>query len=721
VSKYYGDFLVSKTVRCRFNTVNTSGVPTSLSSGAVAVSKDGADVTPSGGVTLSTDVGSVTGRNHVTIDMSVDTTTFTAGSEYSVRLSGSSAVSGTSVVGSIVGEWSVENRSVTVDSNGRIQVQSGTSAGQLSVASGVIAANIQQIAGQTASAAGTVTFPGSIMPSGNVTVGAYATGEDPATLLFVTPANRLATDSSGRVLLQPTQAGVTIPNVTTTGSVTSTVTATVSGNVTVGGYATGEDPASLLFVTPANKLATDSSGRVLLQPTQSGVTIPTVTNISSTVASNVLQWGSNAVPATNINGVPIVDIGYVLGNAAAVSNGTAQAATSTSITLASSEPSTTNFYVGRQITIVAGTASGQARFVTAYNGSTKVATVHRAWDVIPDVTSQYTIDSLIETDAYQFAGQNVVLDGNNLPSVNAKDWNGAAISTTVPNTASVTVTAISAGIAAADVWGAARTSYASAGTFGQAVSGVASSVTVGGYASGQDPGTYILTTAANKLATDSTGRVLLQPTQSGVTIPNVTTVGSVTSTVSATVPGNVTVGGYASGQDPATLLFATPANKLATDSSGRVLLQPTQSGVTIPNVTNVTSVGSVTGTVAATISGNVTVGGYATGQDPGTYILATAANKLATDSTGRVLLQPTQSGVTIPTVTTVTTANLNLSQAVPTSNTVQTVGDALNAARAQGFGKWQLVGTTLTLYAPDGTTAVRTFSLDSVSAPTIRT
>ena len=64
---------------------------------------------------------------------------------------------------------------------------------------------------------------------------------------------------------------------------------------------------------------------------------------------------------------------------------------------------------------------------------------------------------------------------------------------------------------------------------------------------------------------------------------------------------------------------------------------------------------------------------------------------------------------------------LDLTQVVPTSNTNQTVGDALNAARAQGFGKWTLSGTTLTLYAPDGTTAVRTFTLDSSSAPTSRT
>ena len=63
---------------------------------------------------------------------------------------------------------------------------------------------------------------------------------------------------------------------------------------------------------------------------------------------------------------------------------------------------------------------------------------------------------------------------------------------------------------------------------------------------------------------------------------------------------------------------------------------------------------------------------------------------------------------------------LDLSQAIPTSNTAQTVGDALNASRAQGFGKWTLVGTTLTLFAPNGTTPVRTFALDSASDPTQR-
>lgn len=64
--------------------------------------------------------------------------------------------------------------------------------------------------------------------------------------------------------------------------------------------------------------------------------------------------------------------------------------------------------------------------------------------------------------------------------------------------------------------------------------------------------------------------------------------------------------------------------------------------------------------------------------------------------------------------------NINMSQAVPTSNTAQTLGDALNAARVQAFGKWTLSGVTLILYNSDNTVA-RTFTLDNALAPTLRT
>jgi hypothetical protein len=63
---------------------------------------------------------------------------------------------------------------------------------------------------------------------------------------------------------------------------------------------------------------------------------------------------------------------------------------------------------------------------------------------------------------------------------------------------------------------------------------------------------------------------------------------------------------------------------------------------------------------------------------------------------------------------------LDLTQAVPTSNTANTIGDALNAARAEGFGKWVRTGTTLDIYAPDGVTVVQSFTLDDPDTPTQR-
>jgi hypothetical protein len=72
-----------------------------------------------------------------------------------------------------------------------------------------------------------------------------------------------------------------------------------------------------------------------------------------------------------------------------------------------------------------------------------------------------------------------------------------------------------------------------------------------------------------------------------------------------------------------------------------------------------------------------------------------------------------------------TGANLNLAQAVPAVNTGQTVGDALNAARAIGFGKSvideNVIPATQTLFAADGVTVVRTFTLDDAEDPKART
>lgn len=73
--------------------------------------------------------------------------------------------------------------------------------------------------------------------------------------------------------------------------------------------------------------------------------------------------------------------------------GTAQAGASTTITLKSASSSTDDYFNGMYITITGGTGSGQIRIIEDYVGSTKVATVDRAWTTTPDNTSTYSITS----------------------------------------------------------------------------------------------------------------------------------------------------------------------------------------------------------------------------------------------------------------------------------------------------------------------------------------
>lgn len=91
------------------------------------------------------------------------------------------------------------------------------------------------------------------------------------------------------------------------------------------------------------------------------------------------------------------DAGYVLNetlgslgsmkNAVVMLEGTLQAANSTTATLPSSATGDNDAYVGHNLFIHSSTGAKQIRKITAYNGSTKVATVSPAWSVTPANTS----------------------------------------------------------------------------------------------------------------------------------------------------------------------------------------------------------------------------------------------------------------------------------------------------------------------------------------------
>lgn len=233
----------------------------------------------------------------------------------------------------------------------------------------------------------------------------------------------------------------------------------------------------------------------------------------------------------------------------------------------------------------------------------------------------------------------------------------------------------------------------------------------------------ILANPANKLATDASGNVgannfpatvQLDMTQAHGSSPSFGTIGNAFKNANSNCdyPASAISTGVMSrptAAQVAAAILANPANLLATDALGRI-----------------------------------TVGGYATSQDPGSYLItqgltsARAANLDNLDTavstrlaTSVYTLPPTSANIAAailasPTNKLATDASgsvsLNLNQAVPLSNTSQTVGDSLNAARAQGFGQWVLdpAAKTLKLFGPDGVAVVRTFTLDSATATTVR-
>lgn len=74
-----------------------------------------------------------------------------------------------------------------------------------------------------------------------------------------------------------------------------------------------------------------------------------------------------------------------------VNEGLAQAGGASSVTLNTNASPYDNAYVGQIIFLRSGTGQDQVRLVSAYNGTTKVATVSEPWDAVPDTTTAYVM------------------------------------------------------------------------------------------------------------------------------------------------------------------------------------------------------------------------------------------------------------------------------------------------------------------------------------------
>ena len=117
-----------------------------------------------------------------------------------------------------------------------------------------------------------------------------------------------------------------------------------------------------------------------------------------------------------------------------VASGTAQAGGVATITLAAGESAVDDIFAGDRVVIVGGTGVGEHGIVTAYNGTTKVATMSQSWVTQPDATSEYDLvpaDVDLETIEHSVAAIDNLLadyDGTGYTKANS------TIGTTTVNT-----------------------------------------------------------------------------------------------------------------------------------------------------------------------------------------------------------------------------------------------------------------------------------------------
>ena len=82
--------------------------------------------------------------------------------------------------------------------------------------------------------------------------------------------------------------------------------------------------------------------------------------------------------------------------------GNLQAATATTVTLKSGASSTNGIFVGLCVRMTSGAQNNRARKITAYNGSTKVATVFPPWDTPPAAGDAYKVVPFGEESVNQY-------------------------------------------------------------------------------------------------------------------------------------------------------------------------------------------------------------------------------------------------------------------------------------------------------------------------------
>jgi len=260
---------------------------------------------------------------------------------------------------------------------------------------------------------------------------AYKSGCIPASATVVTSASDTAgyagTDQSkiANATATVNLSGTTIKTATDVETDTADIqsripAALVSGRIdaSVGAMASG--------VLTATAIAADA---ITDAKVASDVTIASVTGAVGSVTGNVGGNVTGSVGSVAAGGITRASFAADTGLQTIRSN-TAQAGAAGTITLDASASATDDFYNNTVVYITGGTGVGQARHISDYVGSSKVATIKPNWVTTPDNTSTFAIET--ETSPWDQVTADHLDSGSTGASLNAAGSAGDPWTTALP-------------------------------------------------------------------------------------------------------------------------------------------------------------------------------------------------------------------------------------------------------------------------------------------------
>jgi len=394
------DLTLGNTIYLKFTTrAFATGIPGTLAgTPVISVYEENNLVQITGGVSLTVDYDSVTGLNQITI-VATTGNGYEAGKSYDAVIT-TGTVGGVSVVGEVVGSFTVEAAAAFT----RLATYRLGELMSAALASQPFAASLLgDLTQDNPDAVGTQQF----------TVAALMRLADEV----LTGATHNITNSWGRRVRNIEAAFVLRAGTAQAGSA-NTITLDTGANAT-------DD-----FYNHAKAVIKSGTGA---EQERIIVAYAGATKVATVAPPWVVSPDATSVFAVEPG------ISHAETNSKTVAVGIAQTGAALTITLASTASSTDEYYTNDTVQIDEGTGEGQERIITAYNGTTKVATVNTAWLVNPDTTSAYVVEGALVVAGNRVTANMDQINGNATSASNLQKSTialepGAAITGTLSTT-----------------------------------------------------------------------------------------------------------------------------------------------------------------------------------------------------------------------------------------------------------------------------------------------